>query len=151
MALTVPGEEGHLPAVDGTDDEIVARVAVGRAHRDALGVLEELIEAGSADDADLGARLVRSRGSGSFGCTHGSRLSAGSGPRGCDQLLVDDAPDEDVDVDELLEDEDPLDDEELLVSLELVLSLELLLESLELDELLEPGVEELDEERESVR
>lgn len=57
-----------------------------------------------------------------------------------DQLLVDDAPDEDVDVDELeLEDVALLSDFELLESEEL--------EALELDEL---GAE-LDEARESVR
>ena len=45
------------------DDEVVARRAERRPHGHSLGGLEELVEAGAADDADRGpgARLRRGR------------------------------------------------------------------------------------------
>lgn len=62
---------------------------------------------------------------------------------GCGQLLVDDAPDDDADVDELL------DADELLLESED--PLEESVELLEPEVLDEPGVEELEADRESVR
>ena len=55
VALPVPGDEGDPPALDLADHDVVARVAERGGHPHPLGVVEELVEARAADDADVGA------------------------------------------------------------------------------------------------
>ena len=53
MSLPVPGEEGDAPAVDVTEDDVVAGLPERRVDTDALGRVEEGVEPGPADDADV--------------------------------------------------------------------------------------------------
>ena len=54
VALAVAGDEGDAAPLDLTDDEGVARTPEGGVDLDRLVVVEELVQAGPADDADLG-------------------------------------------------------------------------------------------------
>jgi hypothetical protein len=51
----VSGQERHPPTGDRTDGDRAGRTAVGRGDRHLDRVVEELVEARSADDPDLGA------------------------------------------------------------------------------------------------
>ena len=55
MVAPVTGDEGDPPALQVTDHDVVARVTERGGHPHPFGVVEELIEAGPADDADVGA------------------------------------------------------------------------------------------------
>ncbi len=76
VALAVAGDEGDAAPLDLTDDEGVARAPEGCVDLDRLVVVEELVEAGPADDADLGARA----GAGTAG-TAGTAGRTGSSAR----------------------------------------------------------------------
>ena len=66
----VPGHERHRPAGHLTDHDGIAGLPVGGVHLDLVGRLEELVEAGPADDTDLRARV------------HADRLATRRGGRG---------------------------------------------------------------------
>ena len=55
VVAPVTGDEGDAAALEVADHDVVAGVAERGGHPHALGVVEELIEAGPADDADVGA------------------------------------------------------------------------------------------------
>ena len=55
VVAPVPGDERDAPARDVADHDVVAGFAERVLDLDALGVLEELVEPGPADDADVGA------------------------------------------------------------------------------------------------
>jgi hypothetical protein len=93
VAAAVAGQEGDPPAPDIADGERRGRRPVGRLQGDLDGVVEKRIEAGTAEDADLGlSRALR----------HAILLSV--------LELLDDESEEDDEDDE--DDESEEDDEE---------------------------------------
>jgi hypothetical protein len=52
VVAPVPRDEDHLPASYVGDDERVARVAVRRLDDDLIGVWEQRVQTGAADDTD---------------------------------------------------------------------------------------------------
>jgi hypothetical protein len=54
VAAAVSGQEGDATALDGPDGEAVARGTEWRLDLDVLDVVEQPVEAGAAEDADLG-------------------------------------------------------------------------------------------------
>ena len=56
MPLAVSSDEGHRAAGHVTDDDLIAGLTEGCRHTNADRVGEERIEAGAADDTDVGAR-----------------------------------------------------------------------------------------------
>jgi len=56
MVAPVPGNERHPAAADLSDHDRVAGPAVRRLDVDLGRLVEECVEPGPADDADLGAR-----------------------------------------------------------------------------------------------
>ena len=67
MVLPVPGEEGDTAALHEADDDVATRLPEGRPDGHPLGVVEEPVEPGAADDAVVG---------GGEGSGHPRRLAA---------------------------------------------------------------------------
>ena len=126
VITAVPGHERDLPARHLAGHDGVAGHAVGGVHADLVGGLQELIEAGSADHADLGAGQIGQPRPGAAdlrrmthdvcGLAHPARLARRSEPAAQDEaadaeLLVPFlSPDPEDDPDDPDEDEPELPD-----------------------------------------
>ena len=58
MSLAVSGDERHPATLDVADEEVVTGVAERRGDLDPLGLVEELVEPGAADQAEVCAWLL---------------------------------------------------------------------------------------------
>jgi len=58
VVAAVPREEGHAPPADIADRQRIAGWPEGRFDLDGLRRLEQRVEPGTPDDADLSARAV---------------------------------------------------------------------------------------------
>jgi hypothetical protein len=109
----VAGQEGHPPAAYVANGDGRRRRPVGRVEDDLDGIVEEGVEAGAAEDADLGC-LPRSIPRGR-GPTHAILLSFFFVESFFESLLLDEESDDELDDeldDESDEDEEPDEDEE---------------------------------------
>jgi hypothetical protein len=89
----VAGQERHPPAADLADRERCRRCAVGRVDRDLFDIVEQGVQARSADDPDVGPAVAPQR------CAHADFASLDELEPLDEELLPDDESDEDEDDD----------------------------------------------------
>ena len=125
VALAVAGEEGDTASVELTDGDLVARRTERGVDAHPLDVVEEGVEAGSADHTDVGAGCLGHAGRLTSGAGRSETAGAAcgpkvSGPGGVDGQAAPDVvpePDDELLL-EVLEEESEDDDVDVLVEVD---------------------------------